>query len=397
MVVGAGSYAVGPPAHEGDVPRDMVTRELYITSEVAAEGRPLPSNQWWTDLLVARHGGKLWSYPLVVEPQQEGLDVMLPIEWNGNGSVMETDVQLTVRGAPFQTGSDVIIADFEGTDFGGWTSTGTAFGEGPVSGGLPGQAHTSGWGGRGFVNGFHGGDGPLGTLTSPVFTLSTAWLHLMVSGGNHPPEDPNGRACVEIWPAGSVGVGAPLWWATGENSETFGWRSWEVPVALLGSQVQIRAIDENSGGWGHVNFDHVVLSDESDSSLVGGSGFNSLATRVSGWGDWHVSARLEDGLGARMDFTLARGVPFVWVEFEGKLRAVTRTSGRKMKQIAETGLEGKRIVERLAELGQSKEVATQKAHEFLQENNFFIKPHEIVFRAFSRQGSVRQAGRRPAP
>ena len=58
VIVGAGSYAVGPPAHEGDVPRDMVTRELYITSEVAAEGRPIPSNQWLTDLLIARHGGK---------------------------------------------------------------------------------------------------------------------------------------------------------------------------------------------------------------------------------------------------------------------------------------------------------------------------------------------------
>ena len=60
---------------------------------------------------------------------------MLPIEWNGNGSVMETDVHLKVRGVPLETGSDVIIADFEGTDFGGWTSTGTAFGDGPVGGG----------------------------------------------------------------------------------------------------------------------------------------------------------------------------------------------------------------------------------------------------------------------
>jgi len=34
---------------------------------------------------------------------------------------------------------DIMLADFEGADYGGWEATGTAFGSGPARGAFPGQ------------------------------------------------------------------------------------------------------------------------------------------------------------------------------------------------------------------------------------------------------------------
>ena len=40
--------------------------------------------------------------------------------------------------------ADVVVADFEGEDYGAWKVTGTAFGQGPARGTLPGQMEVSG-------------------------------------------------------------------------------------------------------------------------------------------------------------------------------------------------------------------------------------------------------------
>ena len=44
---------------------------------------------------------------------------------------------------------DLLIADFEGDDYGGWLRTGEAFGPGPARGTLPGQMTVSGFLGNG--------------------------------------------------------------------------------------------------------------------------------------------------------------------------------------------------------------------------------------------------------
>jgi levanase len=48
--------------------------------------------------------------------------------------------------------------------------------------------------------------------------------------------------------------------ATGQNSETLDWTSWDVHD-LVGQQAQIQVVDNNSGGWGHVNADQVMFAD----------------------------------------------------------------------------------------------------------------------------------------
>ena len=64
-------------------------------------------------------------------------------------------VSLTVGGGPRP---DIVVADFEGDDYGDWKATGTAFGTGPARGTLPGQMPVTGFLGKGLVNSFHGGD-----------------------------------------------------------------------------------------------------------------------------------------------------------------------------------------------------------------------------------------------
>ena len=48
---------------------------------------------------------------------------------------------------------------------------------------------------------------------------------------------------------------------TGTNFETLGWRSWNV-ASLAGKQAQVRIIDNNTGGWGHILVDHIMQSDQ---------------------------------------------------------------------------------------------------------------------------------------
>ena len=68
---GEGSYASYAPwrlarstRHWGDQSRIMQTRPIYMTER--RKGSPIPTNDWWTDVLVSRWSGNLWSYPAKV-------------------------------------------------------------------------------------------------------------------------------------------------------------------------------------------------------------------------------------------------------------------------------------------------------------------------------------------
>src|ERR1051325_8364513 len=88
---------------------------------------------------------------------------------------------------------DVIIADFEGKDYGGWIATGDAFGPGPAQGTLPGQMEVSGFLGHGLVNSFYHGDASTGTLTSPTFVIARRYINFLIGGGKAP-----GITCINL-------------------------------------------------------------------------------------------------------------------------------------------------------------------------------------------------------
>ena len=150
---------------------------------------------------------------------------------------------------------DVLIADFEGKDYGDWKVEGEAFGPGPARGTLPGQMQVDGYEGKGLVNTFYKGDGTKGALTSPPFVIERRHVNFLLGGGMHPD-----KACINLLVDGEV-----VRTATGPNdrpggTERLDWHSWDVGD-LAGRTAVIRIVDEQTGGWGHINVDHIVQSD----------------------------------------------------------------------------------------------------------------------------------------
>jgi sucrose-6-phosphate hydrolase SacC (GH32 family) len=145
---------------------------------------------------------------------------------------------------------DVLLADFEGSDYGAWKTTGEAFGSGPAHGTLPNQMPVSGFLGAGLVNSYLRGDDTVGTLTSPDFTILRKRINFLVGGGRHP-----GNACINLLVGGNV-----VRTATGRDSERLRGHSWDV-AEFEGQKAVIEIVDKQKGGWGHILVDHIVQSD----------------------------------------------------------------------------------------------------------------------------------------
>jgi len=62
---------------------------------------------------------------------------------------------------------DLLVADFEGTQYGAWTVTARRSARAPLPETLPNQMPVDGYQGRRLVNSFYGGDRSTGTLRSP--------------------------------------------------------------------------------------------------------------------------------------------------------------------------------------------------------------------------------------
>ncbi|MFN0068933.1 MAG: glycoside hydrolase family 32 protein [Limisphaerales bacterium] len=143
-----------------------------------------------------------------------------------------------------------VLSDFEGSDYAGWRATGTALGAGPARGALAGQQAVDGFRGRGLVNSFLGGDSAEGSLTSPEFEVTADHLSFLIGGGNHA-----GQTCLNLRVGGEV-----IRTATGDNAERLAWKSWNVGE-FRGRKAVLEIVDRHTGGWGHVNVDHILLSD----------------------------------------------------------------------------------------------------------------------------------------
>ena len=151
--------------------------------------------------------------------------------------------------------SDILIADFEGSDYGNWQVAGEAFGTGPAEGTLPNQMQVSGYNGSGLVNSFYGGDGTIGTLTSPEFKIQRRNINFLIGGGGHA-----GQTCINLLQNGQVVRTAAGPNTASGGSEYLDWSSWDVRE-YMGQMVKIEIVDSYTGGWGHINVDHIVQSD----------------------------------------------------------------------------------------------------------------------------------------
>lgn len=103
---GSASYAEYPPhykartaEHQGFNATKMLTRKLYVDE---CDGRPLPTNDWWTDLMVSQFSGALWSYPAMIRTAEEGVTVCFPTRWSDNGTEVLSDSWVRVGGVKFK-------------------------------------------------------------------------------------------------------------------------------------------------------------------------------------------------------------------------------------------------------------------------------------------------------
>ena len=156
----------------------------------------------------------------------------------------------TIGATSGRAADDVVIADFEGQTYAGWTIKGEAFGGGPANGPVDGQMAVNGFEGKGLVNSFHGGDKSVGEMLSPAFQIDRKFIAFLIGGGRHP-----GKTGIEL-----IVDGRSVRAATGGDDETLAWVTWTVDD-LRGQEARLRIFDLATGGWGHIHVDQIVQTD----------------------------------------------------------------------------------------------------------------------------------------
>ncbi|WFB37276.1 glycosyl hydrolase [Kiritimatiellota bacterium B12222] len=297
LPLGQGSIASEPPENPN-------TQALFAKKPLLgpqARNRPLPTNDWWTALLTEpAFPGKLWVMPLTVDPHENGLDLYIPQTWSESGTDLVLGSPLQISGIPKQSGmvdGSILLFDFEEGQWPqDWIVKGKAFGPLPMPATQHGAAHING---NAYACSFYGGDSAVGSITSPEIPITHDYIHFRVSGGNEPD-----KLGVEFLVDGKV-----IYKTVGDQSNNLRPQRWDVQ-AYKGKKARIRLVDEHQGGWGFIAADTFILSDQPDAPQPG------VFTRCStiNWGDSSLQFGLHAAGSARMEITLARGMPFMWIE-----------------------------------------------------------------------------------
>jgi sucrose-6-phosphate hydrolase SacC (GH32 family) len=170
---------------------------------------------------------------------------------------------------PYTPPTGRVLADFEGSDYGAWRTTGTAFGTGPARGGTPGQRPIARFVGAGFVNSRQPDDAAQGTLTSPLFTITRDYINFLVGGSDLPTlAGLPGTATINLLVGGRA-----VRSASGFGDEWLDWKSWNVRD-LHGRSARIQVVDH--AATGHILIDQITLA---------ATAATSTAARAR-WVDW---------------------------------------------------------------------------------------------------------------
>jgi putative membrane-bound dehydrogenase-like protein len=152
--------------------------------------------------------------------------------------------------APVGADGKPLNLDFETGTLKDWTATGTAFDGQPVKGDAVAKRRNdmkSDHKGDYWIGTYEvAGDAATGTLTSVPFKVTHPWAVFYIAGGAHE----NTGVVIYSLPEKQIVVKV-----SGDETESL------KPVAvdlttLLGKEIYIRIVDQNTSGWGHVNFDH---------------------------------------------------------------------------------------------------------------------------------------------
>lgn len=130
VAAGAGSYASAPPFYKAKTTPNgpgfnataMLSREIFVDElparnegAIQVPGRPIPTNDWWTDIINNRFSGALWSYPAMLHTSDAGVQISWPSYWADAGKEMKSRTSLTVSGEKFRATAAIA------TDWHDWT------------------------------------------------------------------------------------------------------------------------------------------------------------------------------------------------------------------------------------------------------------------------------------
>ncbi|MFO0939152.1 MAG: PVC-type heme-binding CxxCH protein [Pirellulales bacterium] len=156
----------------------------------------------------------------------------------------------------------VLNLDFETGTLVDWKAEGAAFEGQPIKGDTVAARRndsTSRHQGTYWIGTFEkSGDKPKGTLTSEKFKASARFASFLVGGGSAE------LARIELWIEGDD---KPFFTAAGKQSESMSQVVADMRRAE-GKNMFIRLVDDSSGGWGHINFDHFRLHEQRPGPLT---------------------------------------------------------------------------------------------------------------------------------
>lgn len=159
-------------------------------------------------------------------------------------------------GSILSAAEEKIFCDFESGNYGNWKIEGSAFGSEPAQGTMPHQMKVTGFMGKRLVNTYHPNDGAVGKLTSPEFKVEHNFISFLIGGGGHP------GTHIDLLIDGKAVRTARGTNIKNGGTEDLEWNSWNVKE-FKGKKAAIQIVDQETGGWGHLNIDQITFSDSS--------------------------------------------------------------------------------------------------------------------------------------
>lgn len=144
-----------------------------------------------------------------------------------------------------------------GLSIGQGVISGKAFSGKPSRGTAPHQQPVSGFMENQLLNSFDpSGDGAIGVIQSPEFTVNRKYLKFLIGGGNQ-----KDKTFVRLLVDGNVKE-----LSTGNQSELLSEKIWNL-TKYIGKKAYIQIGDLDTEGWGHILADQFVLTDDPNETL----------------------------------------------------------------------------------------------------------------------------------
>ena len=93
--VGAGSYASSVPETESSYDANFISANVNVSD---TNTRPIPTSDWWTDVLFNDFAGNLWAYPMTIDPEDYGFECFFPTTFANGDPQLYDPIEVKASG-----------------------------------------------------------------------------------------------------------------------------------------------------------------------------------------------------------------------------------------------------------------------------------------------------------